>query len=160
MHLEITYQQLIYLARWPIPIRDGKASLHPWEFTLSMACQCDLHNWIMTPVLDCPFIHSMKIAIILNLREIWNLLRELQNSCAWSCEHQFPGSFVDRYCGFHSTSLGTILKSISCTWLLTGLGGVNTRMYGFLATSSRINFHGHFNYSSFSFRILHHQNIP
>ena len=58
----ITYWWLTYLPRWLIPIRDGKVSLHPWEFTfmssfitvqdgLSMACQCDLHNCILAPVL-------------------------------------------------------------------------------------------------------------
>ena len=56
----ITYWRLIYLPRWLIPIRDGKVSLHPWEFTFmssfitvwdGMACQCDLHNWILASVL-------------------------------------------------------------------------------------------------------------
>ena len=67
---------------------------------------------------------------------------------------------VDHFCGFQSTSIGIILKSRSCAWLLTGLSGVNMQMFGFLATSSRISFHEHFDYSSFSLQILCHWNIP
>ena len=65
-----------------------------------------------------------------------------KNSCfdAWLCKHQFSRSF-------YNTSLGTILNSKSCVW------------FGLLATSNRINFHGHFDYFSFSFQILHYQNL-
>ena len=106
----ITYWWLTDLPRWLIPIRDGKVSLHPWEFTfmssfitvrdgLSMACQCDLHNWILTSVLwICLFIHSMNTAIILNHHEIWISLLEClfvhthKDSCfdVQPFKHQIP----------------------------------------------------------------------
>ena len=97
MHLEITYQQLIYLPRWPIQIRDGKASLHSWEFTLSMGCQCDLHNWIMTPVLWIvrsftqwkPQWFRIFVKSELYFRN-YILLKILVHD---HCKHQFPGSF-------------------------------------------------------------------
>ena len=78
-----------------------------------------------------------------------------KNSCfdTWLCKHQSPRSF-------YNTSLGIILNSKSCVWSFIALGGVDMWMFGLLATSSGINFHGHFDYFSFSFCILHHQNIP
>ena len=50
-----------------------------------------------------------------------------------SCFDSWSTNFPDRYCGFCSTSLRTILNSRSCVWSFIGLGGVNTRMFDLLA---------------------------
>jgi len=130
-------------------------SLHPWEFTfmssfitvrdsLSMACQCDLHNWILTSVLwICLFIHSINCN---NSESSWNLNFTLGMlvfivSMYNHSSTRFPYHSVNCHCGIYSTSLGT---DSQCAWSFPGLGGVNMQMFSLLATSSRIKIiYGH-----------------
>ena len=70
--------------------------------------------------LDCLFIHLINTAVILDFHEIWILLWHF----TWitSTVHPLePFSIPDHV-----------------QWSFSDLGGVNTRMFGLLATSSRI----------------------
>ena len=55
------------------------------------------------------------------------------NPCfdARPCKH-YPHLSVDHHWGFYSTFHGTILRSKSCTWSFTSLGGVNTQLQNHL----------------------------
>ena len=127
----ITYWWLIYLPRWLIPIHNGKVSLCLWEFTLSMACQCDLHNWILTSVLliVCSFtrwtlqsfwivmkseFHSWNACLYIPLKIIVSMYNHSST--------RFPYLSVNCHCGTYSTSLGTDLQFQTMCMIIPRLG--------------------------------------
>jgi len=150
-------KRLIYLPRWLITIRDGKVSLHSWEFTLSMACQCDLHNWILTSVLliVCSFtrwtlqsfwivmkseFHSWNACLYIPLKIIVSMYNHSST--------RFPYLSVNHHCGIYSTSLGTD-SQFQTMWMIIPRSTCRCSPEHLLANSSRIKIiYGHLDDSS------------
>ena len=87
-------------------------------------CHCDLHN------------KSLIGFLLLFFRLSVHPLNEHCSNSGSSWNLNFTLAFYMDH--FYSTSFGTIFNSRSCAWSFSDLGGVNTRMFGLLATSSRI----------------------
>ena len=164
----ITYWRLIYLPRWLIPIRDGKVSLHPWEFVIihysprwfkhgMSVWLAELNSDLCS--LDCLFIHSMNTAIILNRHEIWISLLEClfvhtPKNCCFDVQpfkHQIPIYFCKsslwhlQHIPWNWFSIPDHVHDHSQAW--AGL------LFGLLATSSRIKIiYGHLDDSSVLFQ--------
>ena len=103
----------------------------------NVACQCDLHNWILTSVLwICLFIHSINCN---NSESSWNLnftlgMLVIIVSMYNHSNTRFPYISVNCHCGIYSTSLGTDSQfqtmcmiiprlgqgCLACSWLQVG----------------------------------------